>query len=446
MDKLWNFIGASLINKGSEGSIKCKSHKKDSCPVCILMPNQKNPVKRVGLDIGGSLAKLVYFEPNRPVIPSTPGEDDQEEIAGGSLHFIKFEVATKLDELLQFMQENSLHQTGILKVTGGGAHKYANLFQDKLGVKLEKEDEMRTLIVGLNFLLKNVPNEAFTFSQDINHPNPKTFVPPSANPFPYLLVNIGSGVSIIRVDSESSFERIGGTSLGGGTFWGLCNLLTGLMDFDEMLQFSEKGDNTKVDLLVGDIYGTDYSRIGLASDVIASSFGKIMYSIQKGGSLDLKKEDICLSLLRMISNNIGQVAYLNALRLGLKRIYFGGFFIRGHPYTMAKMSFAINFWSRGGMKAHFLTHEGYLGAVGALISENDDFYSRSREWLEKKKKRFSQFVSDWMGIEVNDKKNKKLKLDCSCGTPFCEGIVCKKDDAHEQLSNSENNPAEDTTQ
>jgi pantothenate kinase len=44
----------------------------------------------------------------------------------------------------------------------------------------------------------------------------------------------------------------------------------------------------RVDLLVGDIYGTDYSRIGLASDVIASSFGKIMYSIQKGGSLDLK--------------------------------------------------------------------------------------------------------------------------------------------------------------
>ncbi len=53
--------------------------------------------------------------------------------------------------------ETNLHQTGILKVTGGGAHKYANLFQDTLGVKLEKEDEMRTLIVGLNFLLKNVP-------------------------------------------------------------------------------------------------------------------------------------------------------------------------------------------------------------------------------------------------------------------------------------------------
>jgi hypothetical protein len=28
-------------------------------------------------------------------------------------------------------------------------------------------------------------------------------------------VNIGSGVSILRVDSADSFERVGGTSLGG---------------------------------------------------------------------------------------------------------------------------------------------------------------------------------------------------------------------------------------
>jgi hypothetical protein len=142
----------------------------------------------------------------------------------------------------------------------------------------------------------------------------------------------------------------------------------------------------------------------------------------------------------MISNNIGQVAYLNALRLGLKRIYFGGFFIRGHPYTMSKMSFAIDFWSRGRMKAHFLTHEGYLGAVGALISENDDIYTRSLEWFAKKKQKLGQFVSDWMGIDVIDRKNKKLKLECSCGTPFCEGIVCKKDDAHTLLNSSENPP------
>jgi hypothetical protein len=37
---------------------------------------------------------------------------------------------------------------------------------------------------------------------------------------------------------------------------------------------------------------------------------------------------------------------MNALRHNIKRIFFGGFFIRGHPYTMDTISFAIRFWSK----------------------------------------------------------------------------------------------------
>lgn len=66
--------------------------------------------------------------------------------------------------------------------------------------------------------------------------------------FPYLLVNIGSGVSIIRVDGpgEDEFSRVSGSSVGGGTFWGLCRLLTGRRDFDEMLELSMQGNNANV--------------------------------------------------------------------------------------------------------------------------------------------------------------------------------------------------------
>jgi pantothenate kinase len=66
--------------------------------------------------------------------------------------------------------------------------------------------------------------------------------------FPYLLVNIGSGVSIIRVDGpgEGQYSRVSGSSVGGGTFWGLCRLLTGLRDFDDMLQLSMQGNNANV--------------------------------------------------------------------------------------------------------------------------------------------------------------------------------------------------------
>ena len=51
----------------------------------------------------------------------------------------------------------------------------------------------------------------------------------------------------------------------------------------------------------------------------------------------------------MVSYNIGHLAYLNAKRYGLSRVLFGGFFIRGHPYTMETISFAIKFWSKVGM-------------------------------------------------------------------------------------------------
>lgn len=93
--------------------------------------------------------------------------------------------------------------------------------------------------------------------------------------YPYLLVNIGSGVSMIKVSGPKQFERVGGTHLGGGTFWGLMSLLTGARTFDDMLAMADRGDNSGVDMLVGDIYGMDYGKIGLKSTAIASTFGKV---------------------------------------------------------------------------------------------------------------------------------------------------------------------------
>ena len=80
----------------------------------------------------------------------------------------------------------------------------------------------------------------------------------------------------------------------------------------------------------------------------------------------MRNQKELLKAVRYHSNNIGQIAYLNAKQHGLKRIYFGGFFIRGHPITMNTLSYAIDFWSGGEMKALFLRHEGHLGATGAV--------------------------------------------------------------------------------
>ena len=126
-------------------------------------------------------------------------------------------------------------------------------------------------VVGLDFFISEIPREVFSYSDS----NPMAFVAPSSRTYPYLLVNIGSGVSMIKVSGPREFQRVGGTSLGGGTLWGLLSLLTGARNFEEMLGMAECGDNTHVDMLVGDIYGTGYGKIGLKSTTIASTFGKV---------------------------------------------------------------------------------------------------------------------------------------------------------------------------
>lgn len=365
----------------------------------ILLPNQSDDISHVAIDIGGSLIKLVYFSrhsDNAKRATSTnkmhclrqqrrdamfPGARQNFPILGGRLHFVKFETS-KINECIDFIQSKKLHFCDLfshdpskveigqgtyegpsIKATGGGAFKYAELLKEKLGVTLDKEDEMDCLVAGANFLLRAIRDEAFTHTE--GH---KKFVQiDHSDMLPYLLVNIGSGVSMIKVDGDGKLQRISGTNVGGGTFWGLGRLLTNCKSFDEILELSQRGDNSTVDMLVGDIYGgLDYSKIGLSATTIASSFGKAT-----SGSKDLsdyKREDIALSLLRMISYNIAQIAYLNALRYGLKRIFFGGFFIRGHAYTMDTISFAVKFWSKGQAQAMFLRHEGFLGALGAFLS------------------------------------------------------------------------------
>lgn len=65
---------------------------------------------------------------------------------------------------------------------------------------------MDCLITGLNFLWHQVPYEVFSYSDA----EPMRFEESGASSqatsmFPYILVNIGSGVSILKVTGEDSY-------------------------------------------------------------------------------------------------------------------------------------------------------------------------------------------------------------------------------------------------
>lgn len=362
----------------------------------VVFRNIKN-AKRFAIDIGGSLTKIAYYSTvsHRKVLYNTEKEatntvdgDDYkyESSETERLHFVKFETKY-IEQCLNFIRDHLVNSKESMagksiKATGGGAYKYADLIYEKLGLAVEKEDEIGSLIKGCNFLLRNIPDEQFSYSR---HEEPEyRFINTEPNIFPYLLVNIGSGVSIMKVESDDKYERIGGTSMGGGTFWGLGSLLTKAKGFDELLHLASEGDHRNVDLLVKDIYGGDYSALGLTGDIIASSFGKAMHHghTKNDGNPGFSEADIARSLLFTVSNDIGQIASLYAMLHGLKKVYFGGYFLRNHPLSMHTISFAINYWSRGAVQALFLRHEGYLGAIGAFLRGAEECDSEKYSWGE----------------------------------------------------------------
>jgi len=423
----------------------------------IYLPNHTESVSHIAVDVGGSLAKVVYFtrassNANAFENPHVDELHDENSAScppvlfhparlrrrslppafpGGRLNFVKFE-SSNIDACVQFLHDlieksavanqvtvDEMQKSVKIMATGGGAHLFYERFTGDLGVEVQREDEMECLITGLNFMTL-IPDEVFWFSDrlvdemmhisahtdmsfsrgdsSVIEGGSETLPRPSASPplyepmfesspspkLPCLLVNIGSGVSILKVDEHGQFERVSGTSLGGGTLWGLLGLLTDARSFDEMLELCERGDNSHVDMLVGDIYGPiGLDHLGLSASTIASSFGKVFRWDRRGDVPDapsdsagaasarrrarFRQEDICRSLLYAISNNIGQIAHMNAEKYKLDRVYFGGSFIRGHRATIATLSYAIRFWSKGRRRAYFLRHEGYLGAVGAWV-------------------------------------------------------------------------------
>lgn len=56
-------------------------------------------------------------------------------------------------------------------------------------------------------------------------------------------------IFVFKVESETSYTRVGGTSMGGGTFWGLGALLTGCKTFDELIQLASSGNHKNVSFI-----------------------------------------------------------------------------------------------------------------------------------------------------------------------------------------------------
>lgn len=80
-----------------------------------------------------------------------------------------------------------------------------------------------------------------------------------------------------------------------------------------------------------------------------------------------EKSDLAQATLITITNNIGSIARMCAINEKIDKVLFVGNFLRINEISMRLLSHAMDYWSNGQMKALFLEHEGYFGAVGCLL-------------------------------------------------------------------------------
>lgn len=349
----------------------------------------------IGLDIGGTLVKVVFFDPdetftdevdilgrartylNNPKAYGVNGRRDEHlEMPNciinkrkGTLHFIRFPTSHMMDFIKLAKDKGLADLLAEVCATGGGAYKFEQDLKDELNIILTKTDELDSLIYGIHYVDKYNPRECFFLSDPLDDARCKRVPFDFSEPYPYLVVNIGSGVSILAVYSPTKYCRVWGSNIGGGTFEGLCSLLTQSQSFDQAISMAEAGSASRVDKLVKDIYGGDYEKFNLSGDLVASSFGSMTNQERRAQA---RPEDLARAVLEMVTTNIAALARHCACIENIDRVVFVGNFLRVNQLSMKLLSSALEYWTAGKRKALFLEHEGYFGCVGCLVESTQN--------------------------------------------------------------------------
>lgn len=318
----------------------------------------------------------------------------------------------------QQQQQSESHGTGgnaagkhvrILS-TGGGSFNFAEEAKTR-SIDLNIVPEMAALVEGISAIAKTKSDKdtpLFSYCAE----SKRRCAPRLAHGAPILLVNIGSGISFIKIEPQPQqkpggddvlqniaaairpklqFERVGGSSIGGATFFGLSKALCNVESWDDMKQIftGQAGQRTNVDLLVGDIYSHDKKRWGdalplLDSNLLAASFGKIasssgakidrvLYSTKRHHAKHFEAADLLQSLISMMCYNTTQLSHLYAEKHKCESVVFSGGFVAGaqtQDVVMSTLATSLSYWGTPGLPVHghFIRGSQFVGALGAMLS------------------------------------------------------------------------------
>ncbi len=277
---------------------------------------------QVGVDIGGSLTKIVT-------------------VVGGERQYTLLEH-TDPAEIAASLTSASLPPDSRVFLTGCGAAELAKLIVERRSqpditghlLDVSVLDELESFCAGARELVHEAD--------------------PLAEPF--VLTSMGTGTSVFYV-SRTSGTRAAGTGVGGGTITGLGRLLTGTGEFTKIMDLASTGRRQHVDLMVSDLY-RDAAASPVLSALTASNFGLARYA------KDPRAEDVASAIVQMVIESVA-VLSIQVARTHSSKVVFVAGSPSGHPLIRGRFT---EIGEHLGHEFAFLRHGAFCGALGAILN------------------------------------------------------------------------------
>lgn len=127
-----------------------------------------------------------------------------------------------------------------------------------------------------------------------------------------VIVSLGTGTSVV-LSKDGQYTHIGGSGVGSGTVRGLAKKMMGITDLPKYFSLAEKGDRSKVDLQIRDLFsGTDTLPLDLTASNLAKFSDKAM------------EEDWAAAIINMVLEVAGSHAALACKGFGVDTVIVTG--------------------------------------------------------------------------------------------------------------------------
>ena len=353
----------------------------------------------IGFDFGGSLIKIsILIKPElkekEEIIKDIKKYITQRfHLKNSKTEYINFIILkTDRQKFFNFLKNNSKFlKQKIIYGTGGGSRSFTKEIEKSLkNKKFEFINEFLAIINGIKKF--HLFFKKFVFKLDFK--NEKKIYLDIQNEFPFLLTNLGTGISMNFVTEKSS-KYCSGSSLGGGTFIGFVRQFFPKIKYEEIVDkikkyIDENGMEYEFENYLHDSFHEKNDNLNERGNKILKTEkifennnekkvenGKYDINLEGGGNENLKKNNyekkfvmkLIYGFYLRILNNIALLSFNLSKIKKCDNIVFIGNFLKDHTFSKIIINNIIkklNLIHKVNKIPIFLEIDGFLGSFTCL--------------------------------------------------------------------------------